>query len=150
MNVAFVRNDPHATSTAGGRLIFFPCGMPACVTPRGTPLPEGEPCITMYEINLFWTSVFFAPPPQSLFSRSRLRGRQGTRLEPGCKFRSRPGSMARALGVQSREIWETTGRHSEHVEPSRPMQTYVQVKKNVRRVDGLRMLFRFLLTPRTD
>ena len=36
LNVAFVRNDPHATrSTAGWRLIIFPYGMPACVTPRG-------------------------------------------------------------------------------------------------------------------
>ena len=36
-NVAFVRNDSHATrSTAGWRLITFTCGMPACVTPRGT------------------------------------------------------------------------------------------------------------------
>ena len=36
LNLAFVRNDPHATSTAGWWLIIFPYGMPACVTPRGT------------------------------------------------------------------------------------------------------------------
>ena len=37
LNVTFVRNDPHATrSTAGWRWIIVPCGMPACVTPRGT------------------------------------------------------------------------------------------------------------------
>ena len=152
MNVAFVRNDPHVTTTAGWRLIFFHV---ACqlASPRGehpTPLlasPRGEPCITMYEMNLLWTSAFFAPP-HGVFSRALGLGRQGTRLNPGCKFRSRPGSMARALGVQSREIWEiTTGRHSEHVEPCRPMQTHAQVQKMSH---GLRMLFRVLLTPRTD
>ena len=36
LNVAFVRKDPHATSTSGWRLIIFPCGMPACVNPRET------------------------------------------------------------------------------------------------------------------
>ena len=41
----------------------------------------------------------------------------------------------------------TTGRHSEHVEPSRPMQTHIQVEKMP---DELRMLFRTLLTARTD
>ena len=38
LNVAFVRNDPHAMSTAGWRpLIFSPCGVPACVTLQETP-----------------------------------------------------------------------------------------------------------------
>ena len=36
LNVEFVRNDLHASSTTGWRLIVFPCGMPACVTPRET------------------------------------------------------------------------------------------------------------------
>ena len=59
-----------------------------------------------------------------------------------------PGSVARALGLQSHENWQvTTGRHSEHVEPSRPMQTHIEVKKMS---DGLRMSFRTLLTARTD
>ena len=41
----------------------------------------------------------------------------------------------------------TMGRHSEHVEPSRPMQTHVQLKKMS---DGSRMSCRILLTARTD
>ena len=41
----------------------------------------------------------------------------------------------------------TTGRHSEHVEPSSPMQTHVQAKKIS---DGLHMSFIILLTARTD
>ena len=54
---------------------------------------------------------------------------------PWRKFGPWPRSAARALGVQSRENWQvTTGGHSEHVEPSRPMQTRVKVLKNVRRV----------------
>ena len=76
----------------------------------------------MYDMNFFWTWAFYAPPPAGLLSCSRLRGGQGTRLKPGFKFRSRPGSMVHALGVQSREIWEITrGRHSERLEPSRRM-----------------------------
>ena len=43
LNVEFVKNDSHATNTAGWRLITFPCGMTACVTPRGTPhSPKGS------------------------------------------------------------------------------------------------------------
>ena len=92
-------------------------------------------------------NMIFAPPPASLFSHSRLPASQGTRLKPGCKFWSRPGSMACALGVQGREMWKiTTGRHSEQVEPSRPIQTHVQVQNMS---DGLRM-FRIQLTPHSD
>ena len=37
---------------------------------------------------------------------------------------SRPGSVARALGVQSRELWQvTTGSLSDQLEPTRRMQT---------------------------
>ena len=56
--------------------------------------------------------------------------------------------MARTLGVQSRKNWQvTTRRHSEHVEPSRPMQSDIQVKKMS---DGLRMSFIILRTAPTD
>ena len=88
----------------------------------------------------------FALPPQSQFSRSRPWGRQGTHLKPGWKFMSRPGFMARDMGVKSRQICEITkGRHSENVEPSRPMHTHVHVKNMS---DGWRMLFRIMLTRR--
>ena len=57
-------------------------------------------------------------------------------------------SVACALGVESRENWQvTTGRHSKHVEPTRPMHTYLQVFSMF---DGLSMSFRILLTARTD
>ena len=56
LNVAFFRNDPHATSTAGWRLITFPCGMSACVTPRETShSPKGS------LVNIV-RSCFFRPP----------------------------------------------------------------------------------------
>ena len=54
----------------------------------------------------------------------------GARSRPACTLRCKcgpwPRSMERALGVQSRENWQvTTGRHSEHLEPSRRMQTHI-------------------------
>ena len=56
--------------------------------------------------------------------------------------------VALALGFQSREKWQvTTGRHSEHVEPSRSMQTHVRGEQIS---DGLRMSFRILLAAITD
>ena len=64
LNVAFVTNDPHATSTAGWRLITFPCSMPSCVTPWGTPhspkgslvlLPNMFGCV-FFNINIFFFS----------------------------------------------------------------------------------------------
>ena len=132
-----------------GDLYVFPV---ACqlAPPRGEHLTPRRGALYYYvhEMNLFWTTAFWIFRSRSLFSLSRLRGRQGTRLKPGCKCRSRPGSMARTPGVQGREIRDTTtGRLSEHAGPSRPMQTHVQVKKMS---DGLRMLFRILLTPLTD
>ena len=77
--VAFVRNDPHATSTAGWRLIIFPCGMPACVTPRGTSHSTKGSLVLLCIKVFFCTSVFFSLPAAGLFSSSRLRGTQGAR-----------------------------------------------------------------------
>ena len=123
--------------------------MPVCVTPRRAPHPpKGNLVLLCMKLTIFGHRLFSALSPPSLFSRSLLRGRHGTRLKPGFKFRSRPGSMARALGVQSRESWEiTSGRHSEHVKTPRPMKTHVQVKQIF---DGLRMLLKILLTPSND
>ena len=52
---------------------------------------------------LFWTFALFSTAPVGLFSRSRLRGTQGPACTPRRKFGSRAGSVARALGFQSRE-----------------------------------------------
>ena len=69
---------------------------------------------------LFWTFALFSTAPAGLFSRSRLRGTQGPACTPRRKFGSRAGSVARALGVQSREIWQViTGSLSAELEPSK-------------------------------
>ena len=63
-------------------------------------------------------------PAASLFSRSWLRGMQEGRLYASRKFGSRPGSVARSLGAQSRANWQViTGSLSAKSEPTRPMET---------------------------
>ena len=45
-------------------------------------------------------------------------------MNAGCKCGPWPRSVARALGVQSRENWQiTTGLNSDDVEPTRPIET---------------------------
>ena len=89
----------------------------------------------MYHIKFtffaYWRPFLF--PTAGLSSRSRLRGKQGGRLYAGGggyilpgrrKFGPRPGSVARALGVQSsasRQI--ITGSLSAELEPRRTMET---------------------------
>ena len=82
-----------------------------------------------------------------VFSRALGSGaRRQLAQTPRRKCGPWPRSVARALGINGRENWRvTTGGHSERLEPSRPMQTHVQVKKMS---DGLRMLFRIQLTSR--
>ena len=84
-----------------------------------------------------------------VFSRALGSGaRRQLAQTPRRKCGPWPRSVARALGINGRENWRvTTGGHSERLEPSRPMQTHVQVKKIS---DGLRMSFRILQTARTD
>ena len=59
-----------------------------------------------------------------VFSRALGCGaRRGPACTPRCKCGSRPGSVARSLGVQSYEIWqENTGSLSDQLEPTRPTQ----------------------------
>ena len=94
------------------------------------------------------TAIFFLFRPR-VFSRALGSGaRREPARTPRRKCEPWPRSVARALEAQSRENWQvTTGRHSDHVYPSRPMQTHVQVNKMS---DGMRMSFRILLTARTD
>ena len=68
----------------------------------------------------------FSLPAASLFSRSWLRGTQGARPNTTVQV----WALAEVRGTCSRgsKSQVTTGRHSEHVEPSRPVQTHVQVK----------------------
>ena len=53
-------------------------------------------------MHFFCTSATFSFPAAGLFSRSRLRSTQGARVYTTRKFGPRPGSVARAVGVQSR------------------------------------------------
>ena len=79
----------------------------------------------------YCTSAFFSLPTAGLFSCSRLRGTQGA--HPNTKAQVWPLSEVRGRCSEGSKSQVTTGKHSEHVEPSRPMQTHVQVKKNARR-----------------
>ena len=124
-----------------------------CVTPgiSHRPHPEGEPCVS----TVCSLKCDFFAHRQFLLFRPRVCSRA---LGPGARRESARTplrmfgpwlrSVTRALGVQSRENWQvTTGRHSEHVQPSRSIQTHIQVKKMS---DGLRKSFRILLPDRTD
>ena len=80
----------------------------------------------------FCTSAFFSLPAADLFSCSRLRGTQGARPDTTAQMWALADVYDTcSWGLKSQV---TTGRHSDHAEPSRPMQTHVQVKKNVRRL----------------
>ena len=59
-----------------------------------------------------------------VFSRALgCAARMGLACTPRRKCGSRPGSVARALGLQGREFWQvTTGRHSDLLEPSRTIE----------------------------
>ena len=71
-------------------------------------------------INLFFfsTSAFFSLPAAGLFSCSRLRGTQ----EPRRNTRAQVWALADVRGMCSggSKSQDLTGRHSEHVGPSRP------------------------------
>ena len=94
------------------------------------PLPEGEPCITIHKCLFLAHGIFFLLRPRVF---SRALGSVAL-MEPAGTSRRKcgpwPTSVARALGVQSRQ----SPGHSEHVGPSRPVQTQVQDK---RMSDGL-------------
>ena len=80
-------------------------------------------CINVY----FYPSAFFSLPTAGLFSCSRLRGTQGARPN----ITAQVSALTEIRGTCSGgSKWQVpTGRHSEHVEPSRPMQAHLQVKK---------------------
>ena len=89
-------------------------------------IPKGNlvlPCVklssfTEYFVHFFSLSVAF------LFSRALGCGaRRGVACTPRCKCGSRRGSVARALSLQRREIWqETTGSLSDEPSPIRLME----------------------------
>ena len=79
----------------------------------------------MYQIPFFfkhWRP--FSLPTAGLSSHSRLRDTQVGHVYTTRKFGPRPGSVARALGVQSRANWHLiTGSLSVEPEPSRTTET---------------------------
>ena len=70
----------------------------------------------------------FSLPAAGLFSCSRLRGTQGAR--PNITMQVWALAEVRGTCSGGSKSHVTTGRHSEHIEPFRPMQTHVQVKKS--------------------
>ena len=79
----------------------------------------------MYQMHLLCTSATFSVPIAGLFSRFRLRGKQGA-LYTRRKFGPRPVSVARALGVQSRANWqEITGSLSAEPGPRETTETHI-------------------------
>ena len=91
-------------------------------------------------INVFLcTSPIFSLPAARFFSCSRLQGTQGAR--PTAQVWALAEFRGTCSGGSKSQV--TTGRHSENVEPSRPIQTHVQVKKMS---EEFRMSFRILLT----
>ena len=102
LNVAFVRNDLHATrSTAGWRLIVFPCGMPACVTPRETShSPKGSlVCICTF-VN--FSSVLELIFVRALFAKTlKLRRHRKAVRNLWSRFELDPSTVARVACSQS-------------------------------------------------
>ena len=68
-------------------------------------------------------------PAAGLFSSSRLRGTQEGRLYIRRKFGARPGSVARALGCQSRTSWQSN--HGFACLPARANQAHRNPKNDI-------------------
>ena len=62
--------------------------------------------ITMYQIDLFRTSPFVSLPAWGPISCSRPRGTQGPACTPQRKCGPGSRSVGRALGLQTRELWQ--------------------------------------------
>ena len=82
--------------------------------------------IAMYKCVLLHIGVF-SIPTAGLFSCSQLRGTQGARPTTTAQVWALAEVRGKCSGGSKSQV--TTGRHSDHVELSRPMQTHVQVLK---------------------
>ena len=71
--------------------------------------------------------AFLPLAAEGLSSCARLRGTQGARPNTTAQVWALAEVHGTCCGGSKSQV--TTGRLSEHVEPSRPMQTHVQVKK---------------------
>ena len=75
----------------------------------------------------FGPSAFFSLPAAGLFSCSRVRGTQEARRNTRVQVWALADIRGTCSGVSKPHV--PTGRHSEHVGPSRPLQTHVQVQR---------------------
>ena len=79
-------------------------------------------------INVFlWHMGIFSLLAAGLFSCSRLRGTQGARRNTTAQSWALVDVRGTCSGGSQSQV--PTGRHSEHVGPSRSLQTHVEVKK---------------------
>ena len=69
----------------------------------------------------------FSLPAAGLFSCSRLRDKKGACPNTAAQVWALAVVRGTRSGGSKSQV--TTGKHSEHVEPSRPMQTHAQAKK---------------------
>ena len=93
----------------------------------------------MYETIFFCTLARFSLLAAGRSSRSRPRGTQGARVYSRRKFGPPPGSVARALGVQSRASWQViSGSLSADPEPNRTVENHPK-KMNIRFSHVLRL-----------
>ena len=80
---------------------------------------------------VFWHIGIFFSSGRGSFSCSRLRGTQRARRNTRARVWALADFRGTCSGGSKSQV--PTGRHSEHVGPSRPLQTHVQLK-NVRRL----------------
>ena len=81
-------------------------------------------CHTGTMLSFFFRTSATTSLAAGFFSRSRPRGRTRPSCRPRRKCGSRAGSVARALGARSRQIWQViAGKQSAEPELSRSMET---------------------------
>ena len=76
---------------------------------------------------VFGTSAFFSLPAVGFFSCSLLRGRQGGRPDTTAQVWALAEVRGTCSGGSKCQV--PTGSDTEHVEPSKPMRTHLQVKR---------------------
>ena len=92
-------------------------------------IPKGN-LVCIFTKCPFSHSATISLPAAALFSCSRLRDTRGGRVCTVRKWRPRPDSVARALGVRSRAIWQViTGSRSAEPEPR--WKTYISALLHV-------------------
>ena len=110
----------HRLPATGAVFVFF-----AEIT---VPIPSVYSYVYYYVllVCVFFSLHAFLRRPWVLSRALGCGARKWPACTPRCKFGSRAGSVARALGVQSREIWqEITGLLCVELDPSKTWETYM-------------------------